>query len=61
MEKEEINEEGEYQRLLEGLSELMKGKPKSFEVHHFLAKIRKAGERIGKTLSEMEKDVKEIL
>jgi hypothetical protein len=50
-----------YRNLLSGLEDLMKGKPKSFEVFHFCAKIKKAGQLAGLSIEQMQEDVNPIL
>jgi len=50
-----------YQYLLSGLEDLMKGKPKSFEVHHFFTCIKEAGDVAGVSMEEMNNDVNAIM
>lgn len=50
---------GSYQNILSGLRDLMRGKPKSFEVHHFGMKLKEAGLKAGLTRETIESDWQE--
>jgi hypothetical protein len=49
-----------YDKIIKGFEELMKGKPKSFEVAHFIDKIKLAGDEIGKSIDDMKADTAHI-
>ena len=51
---------GSYQSLLSGLEDLLKGKPKVFEVHHLHMKIVEEGKRIGIAFAQIGEDVHNI-
>ena len=53
--------QGSYQYLVSALEDILKGKPKSFEVHHLKMRLIQEGERIGKTISEMKQDCAHFL
>lgn len=55
-----VGEFGSYQYLLSALEDLLKGKPKDYEVFHIGEKIKKAGLSIGLSKERIENDWKEI-
>lgn len=50
---------GSYQYILSGLRDLMRGKPKSFEVHHLGMRLKEAGIKAGLTRETIESDWQE--
>lgn len=55
-----VGSKGSYYYLLSALEDMLKGKPKSFEVFHIGEHIKKEGLRIGLTVERMERDWKAI-